>query len=195
MLIVVSNAEFSKGEAKLINHLFDEGLQVFHLRKPEASASEIQRLLEDLNPIHLTKIALHQHHSLAKAFGIKRLHFPEVNRKNTTAEGNIQLKQEGYTLSTSIHNVEDVADVFDYAFYGPVFESISKNGYKAITNPKLQTPNSKLIAIGGIDENNCIKALVMGFAGVAVLGAIWQTAKPIKQFKKIQSKCSSIAQL
>lgn len=197
MLIVISYAAAIANEAHFINSLFDEGLQLFHLRKPEASASEIQQLLKDINPVHHLKISLHQHHAIAKTFRIKRLHFPEAARKNTRAEEYIHLKQEGYSLSTSVHDLEEnVAEVFNYAFYGPVFNSISKKGYTSTIaeNSKLKTENPKLIAIGGVDENNCTKAFEMGFAGVAVLGAIWQSAEPIKQFKKLHRTCSLTAQ-
>jgi hypothetical protein len=40
MLIVVSDAHFFKHEATCINALFDAGLQVFHLRKPNAAVLE-----------------------------------------------------------------------------------------------------------------------------------------------------------
>lgn len=193
MLIVVSDTGFRSDEAILINALFDEGLQLFHVRKPEASASAIQFLLEGINPVHLSKIALHQQHSLAEIVAIKRLHFPEAIRKKTAAEEWLQLKKRGYTLSTSIHRIEEeIADVFDYAFFGPVFNSISKKGYTAMAGSTFNLQPSKLVAIGGIDENNCTSALAMGFAGVAVLGAIWQNDEPVKQFKKIQRQCSSI---
>lgn len=198
MLIVVSDAQFLKGEADIVNALFDEGLQLLHLRKPEASASEIQQALEKINSVHLSKIALHQHHSLAKTFEIKRLHYPEWKRKNSTTEEWKRLKEEGYHLSTSVHQLNEIVDaVFDYVFFGPVFDSISKKGYAAslIKHSPLTIQHSRLIAIGGIDEKNCTIAFEMGFAGVAVLGAIWQSGEPFKQFKKIQNKCSSIAQL
>lgn len=195
MLIVVSDTQLVKNEANIINALFDQGLHVFHLRKPKVSVSAIQSLLEEINPIHLSKISLHQHHSLAEKVGIKRLHYPEIKRKNSTTEEWKKLKEEDYHLSTSIHQVDEaIEDEFGYAFFGPVFDSLSKKGYTAITNSKFKVQNSKLIAIGGIDENNCTKALEMGFAGVAVLGAIWQHAEPINQFKKIKRKCSLIVQ-
>ncbi len=66
MLVVVSDSLILKKEAALINALFDEGLQLFHLRKPETAATGIQQVLEKINPVHLSKVALHQHHALAK---------------------------------------------------------------------------------------------------------------------------------
>lgn len=197
MLIVISDTGFKKEEAVVINALFDEGLQLFHLRKSYDSASEIEKLLVQIHPVHLSKITLHQQHILAEKFGMKRLHFSEATRKKAPAKEWMQLKEKGFHLSTSVHNTNEVVpDEFESVFFGPVFDSISKEGYTSIITEhrKFKIQNSKWIALGGIDENNCIKAFAMGFESVAVLGAVWKSADPLKKFKKIQKECSCIAQ-
>ncbi len=196
MVIVVSDAVLRKDEAGIINALFDEGLQIFHLRKPFATAWELQQLLRAINSKYHAKIALHQHHALAESFGINRLHYPEVKRKGAAAEELEQLKEAGFHLSTSVHHInEAVHEGFDYVFFGPVFNSISKAGYTATINENIVLPKkqTKQIAIGGIDANNCAKAMQMGFDGVAVLGAVWQSNDALHQFKQIQNACSLIA--
>src|SRR5687768_14398114 len=80
-LIVASDSALRKNEAAVINALFDEGLEVFHLRKPFTSAEETEQLLQQIDNTQVSKIALHQHHQLANMFGIKRLHYPEAKRK------------------------------------------------------------------------------------------------------------------
>lgn len=198
MLIVVSEENFRKEEASIINALFDEGLQRFHLRKPGASLFETSRLLEQIDAKHRSGISLHQHHELAASFGISRLHFPGKKRESSSGREWQKLKLQDFCLSTSIHNCDEtVTEEFDYVFYGPVFDSISKKGYKAGVQTNLSSISHRfsLIAIGGIHENNCRQAMEMGFEGVAVLGAIWQSKTPVQQFKKIQDACNSIAQL
>lgn len=198
MLIVISDPMMRSDDAVLINALFDEGMEVFHLRKPSAAAPEIQHLLEKIKQNHYGKIALHQHHQLAKNSGIKRLHYTEEHRKKTDAAEWSLLKEQGFHLSTSIHKIEEtqiVSDHFNYVFFGPVFNSISKKGYVATVTTNFIVPGKKikLVAIGGIDENNISKPLQTGFDGVAVLGAIWQSADPVKSFKQIKKACSLIA--
>lgn len=193
MLIVVADAVMRNHEAAIIDGLFEEGLQLFHLRKPQADAGDMERLLREINPVHRARIALHQHHELAGQFGINRLHYTEAQRKHTDEEEWLQKKEEGFCLSTSIHQVEEaVPPAFDYAFFGPVFNSISKQGYEAVVPSGFRLPATarRLIAIGGIDENNCGSVLEMGFMGVAVLGTIWQSDDPIGQFRKIQRACN-----
>lgn len=199
MLLVVSDTSFFKDEAVLINALFDEGLEVFHLRKPLASESETQELIRQIKPEHIKKIALHAHHQLAAISWISRLHYTEEKRKNSDEKEWQALKESGYRLSTSIHQATEgvrLSDCFDYAFLGPVFDSISKPNYTSVIpgNFKLPEVKTKLIAIGGIKENNITTAREMGFDGVAVLGSIWHSNDPVKSFQQIKKAWNSIVQ-
>ncbi len=195
MIIVISSPTPITNEASLINQLFDEGLSAFHLRKPESSSQELVLLLQEINPIHYSKIALHSHHYMAKSFGINRLHYTEASRKQLTDEN---LSENENILSTSVHSVEDyknLSEHFNYTFLSPVFDSISKPGYNA-KDFDLSHKNAfvKLIALGGINEINCSKAYDMGFDGIALLGSVWNSEDKMKTFKAIRSQCPIIAQ-
>ncbi|MEI8137177.1 MAG: thiamine phosphate synthase [Bacteroidota bacterium] len=199
MLILISNPTPVTKEAFLINQLFDEGLAIFHLRKPDSSTQELVLLLQEINPIHYSKIALHSHHYLAKSFGINRQHYTEAGLKQVS-EVNLSEQKLENKLSTSVHSILDfkkIPDYFDYAFLSPVFNSISKPNYTAqefdLTDIDKKS-TTKLIALGGINETNCHMALDMGFDGIALLGSIWNSENKIKAFKTIQSVCSTIAQ-
>lgn len=196
MLIVISSPTPITNEASLINQLFDEGLSVFHLRKPESSSQELVLLLQEINPIYYSKIALHSHHYMAKSFGINRLHYTEASRKQLT-EIDLSEKKTENILSTSVHSVvdyENLSPQFDYAFLSPVFDSISKPGYQAQSFDLSKKTEIKLIALGGINETNCCKAFDMGFDGIALLGSVWNSEDKLKTFKAIQSQCPIIAQ-
>jgi thiamine-phosphate pyrophosphorylase len=185
-LIVITDPAMIPQEAATINQLFDAGLDVLHVRKPGIAAAAVTNLLASVAGEYHERIALHQHHELAGQFGMNRLHFMETARSN-----GVPVKQQGYCFSTSVHNPEvyqGLPHCFDYAFYGPVFDSISKPGYKAHTGTRNAPANSpvRLIALGGINEENCLLPLEMGYDGVAVLGAIWQSSNPVQTFKNIQ---------
>lgn len=194
MLIVISNPTPIANEAIIINALFDEGLEVLHLRKQEAAVDELRGLIEKIHSKYHQQIALHQHHKIANDYGIKRWHFTEANRKQMNEEALIQLKMTNHILSTSIHQAEAYKSLsfsFEYAFFGPVFNSISKQGYIASLKDDFVFPiknnHPKVIAIGGIDATNIQQAMDMKFNGAAVLGAIWQKPEEsIQQFKAIQ---------
>ena len=194
MLVVISNPTSIGGEATIINKLFDEGLEILHLRKPRVPIDEIKQLLQKIKLQYHHKISLHQHHELAENFDIKRLHFTETNRIKTSNEVLIKLKAANYILSTSIHQVQEyknLATAINYTFFGPVFNSISKTGYTAVTAKgfifPVQANHSKVFAIGGIDATNILALKKMQFNGAAVLGSIWQnTGESILQFKALQ---------
>jgi thiamine-phosphate pyrophosphorylase len=190
-IVVISNPKSLANEALLINQLFDEGLTVLHLRKPDYSVMECAQLLDAIDNQHYPKIALHQHHELAKDYGIKRIHYPEKLRPEL-------LNQESdMTFSTSMHQlsaIKKVASVkdFDYCFFGPVFNSLSKPGYQGVLAKdfKLNKDNvdTKVYAIGGITIENIPLVKQMGFDGIALLGCLWnEPTKAIEIFKNIKS--------
>lgn len=195
MLIVISSPTPVSNEAFLINQLCEEGLSVFHLRKPDYTEPKLTALLKEIDPVHYSKIALHRFHHLAGSFGINRLHFTGEGRKQINKDALMAYKSEGMVLSTSVHSMPEYYDLsshFDYTFLGPVFDSISKPGYqaKAFNMESMDKKQAtKLIALGGIDSTNCSKAYSMGFDGVAVLGAVWNNEHKINAFKVIQSLC------
>lgn len=189
-LIVISDPVCFEGEADLINALFDAGMAVFHLRKPDTDKSTYAGLISKIAKQYHGGIALHQFHELAEDFPlIKRLHYPEQHRK---ASLNAIVDLNGYTLSTSVHHLTTLHELkgFDYAFYGPVFNSISKPGYEGLQKDDLMLPDKdrlvKIIGIGGIDEEKVQRLKEMGFDGIAVLGTIWNN-KPqtVNNFKSL----------
>ena len=185
-LIVVSDAVYFENEAKLINQLFEAGMAIFHLRKPGTDQSAFKGLIDQIEKQYHNRIALHQFHELSKDLtDIKRLHFPEQRRKE------VFKNVDGYTLSTSIHHLDELKNVvgFDYTFYGPVFNSISKQGYSGIGSADLVLPENsgiKIIGLGGIDHEKVQDVKLMGFDGVAVLGAIWNNKQQaVQNFKSL----------
>lgn len=194
MVIAISNPTGIADEATIINNLFDEGLEILHIRKPGAAIDEIRLLIQKIKMQYHYRISLHQHHELAFDFEIKRLHYTAIHRKKMSNEMLMKLKLESYILSTSIHCLQEwksLSAAIDYTFFGPVFNSISKSGYTAVITDDfilpIQPPYSKVIAIGGINTKNIKKIKQMQFNGAAVLGSIWQKPREsILQFKALQ---------
>lgn len=194
-LIVITHPEILSEEAGIVNRLFAHGLARLHVRKPKATETELRVWLEQIDPQFRGRVALHQHHELAHEFGITGLHFTEKNRLVQSEETLEILKGNGLILSTSIHDpeaLERLSHCFDYAFLGPVFDSISKADYssKIPADFRLRKRNypNQVIALGGIDAENLKSALEMGFDGAAVLGSIWQKpGNAVAQFENLKS--------
>ena len=178
-LIVISHPDTVVNEARIINQLFETGLMRFHLRKPDWDEQRVSGLLRQIDERYYPYIALHQHHHIAIDFAIRRLHYTERDRLATEQDKLAYQKGQGYVLSTSIHDIIEFSSLppFDYTFFGPVFNSISKPGYqtKLTEDFRINRNNSqpKIIALGGVERSNLGKLKAMGFDGVAVLGTIW----------------------
>ena len=196
-LIVIAKPTVFKEESNLINQLFEAGLQVFHLRKENVDKAAYQKIIDGILPEYHPRIALHHFHSLANDYNIHRIHHTENFRK----ERNNGKLPENKTYSTSIHHLADMEQIgqYQYSFFGPVFNSLSKPGYQGVIlsdfrlEKKHATP--KIIALGGIGLTEIDQVKAMNFDGVALLGSIWNDpSQSVTTFKKAHAKCLVYAQ-
>ncbi|MDY3268456.1 MAG: thiamine phosphate synthase [Phocaeicola sp.] len=174
-LILITTPEYFVEEDQILNALFEEGLDILHLRKPNTEAVYAERLLTLIPEKHHKKIVIHDHFELYNEYNLRGLH---LNSRNPLPPDNYSGQ-----LSASCHTFEEVkADkkTCDYVFLSPIFNSISKDGYNSgfteedITNGvKAGVIDKKVIALGGIDHNSIEKIKEMGFGGAAVLGGLW----------------------
>lgn len=194
MLIVISNPTPVEQEHRIINALFDEGLAIFHLRKPDLSRKQLTELLTNIDKRHHSKIVLHQHHELAESFGTNRLHYPERDRLlNEHALRNSDMS--AFILSTSVHQSLSYTCLplaFEYCFLSPVFNSISKPECTSLLIPGFRLPlktTTKLIALGGIGSATIPDVKKLNFDGIALLGSVWKAPEmAIVNFKKMQQQ-------
>ncbi|WP_293307796.1 thiamine phosphate synthase [Pedobacter sp. UBA5917] len=191
-LIVIAKPTVFKEESDLVNRLFEAGLQVFHLRKENVGEAGYRKIIEGISSEYHPRIALHHFHSLANEYHINRIHHTESFRK----ERNHEALAENKIYSTSIHHLTDMEQVgqYDYSFFGPVFNSLSKPGYQGVIPPgfrlEKQHIKPKIIALGGIGLNQMDQVNEMNFDGIALLGTIWNDpAQGLLNFKKAQAKC------
>jgi thiamine-phosphate pyrophosphorylase len=202
-MIVITNPIWIANEICTIHSLFESGLELLHIRKPDFSVAEMRSFLLEINSDFRRQLVLHGHHHLASESGINRIHFSKSERKKTvTLFGKSAFetyKTKGFHLSTSVHTIEDfnaLNNAFEYAFLSPIFPSISKENYSSKTDLFEAIKNrtnysTKLIALGGIESKNAEQTLENGFDNIALLGTIWNQNNPIENFKS----CQKIVQL
>lgn len=191
LYIITDPAAVAK-ESLVINSLFTNGLEILHLRKPGSSIDEVAELLTNIDAKFHHRISLHQHHKLSEQFEITRFHLTEESRKKTGVSELEKYRSDGKVLSTSIHSLDEykkLSPCFDYCFFGPVFNSISKKEYGSIVNNDLvleEQTRTKIIALGGINNDSIPAVKKMGFSGIALLGSIWQSEDPVEKFNQIK---------
>ena len=174
--ITITSPEFLSGEATFIGKLFLQGLDLLHLRKPEASLEAYKRLLLQIPKHWYSRIVLHEHFALAEEFGLHGIH---LNRRCSQVSDSFHR-----SISCSCHTIEEVIAQKvskDYVFLSPIFDSISKVGYHAAFSPTLlkqaaveNVIDEKVIALGGITADNIPLVKEWHFGGVAFLGDIWK---------------------
>ena len=189
MKIVLSNPIEIENEFIQVNALFEEGLTHFHLRKPDFSKREVEEYLKNIKPIYLKRVVLHSHHDLIKKYNMKGIHLRGKDFQLFSNDVLItlvkDLQKRGFTASASLHAFEEIESLpcrLDYAFLSPIFQSISKQDYpSAFSKDELanffQQRKSKtpIVALGGVREENLEQLQQIGFAGIALLGSIWQS--------------------
>ena len=106
--------------------------------------------------------------------------------------------------SRAVHDLPTLRsslDTYDRLLLSPIFPSLSKSGHhpspdlsSAALRTVLALPRrAEVIALGGIEATRIPACRELGFDGVAVLGAIWQAADPMRAFTDIQNASASSA--
>lgn len=115
-----------------------------------------------------------------KEYNLKGIH---LNRRNPEPPA----CYSGH-ISCSCHSLEEVKQYkpgCDYVFLSPIFDSISKQDYKSgYTAEEIRSAvkngiiDRRVIALGGIDENNLLRVKDFGFGGAAIMGTLWNKFDP-----------------
>lgn len=190
-MIVITNPIPITNEIKTIHSLFESGLELLHVRKPDYSEEVMKAFLSKIELRYHSNLVLHQHHNLAEYFGIHRIHYTENQRTQLSITSD---QFAAFTRSTSTHSIADFNSLnngFDYTFLSPIYPSISKPDYASNLNHlemvKQRTNfKTRLVALGGISSENIKETYRLGFDAVALLGTIWNSTNPIENFKLCQ---------
>ena len=179
-LIAITKPDFYDGEAAFIKRLFESGFDIVHLRKPCNDLARrvhidcISNILNELSSEERSKIVVHDYPELYYEFSLKGIH---INK-------NIVKYPEDYQgfKTRSCHSLEEVKlykDDFDYVFLSPIFDSISKQGYKsAFTEDELRRASEegiideKVVALGGVTYDRISLLKDLGFGGAAMMGGV-----------------------
>jgi len=191
-LIAISYPGSFNDEHIIINGLFNEGLEILHLRKPDWSRGDVAKLLDMIDAKFHNRIVLHSHYELYGMYNLMGIHF---TRKTMHL---IDLyKYSPIHKSISCHSYEEIdryKHVMDYCFISPVFDSISKQGYKSAINLnvlEVYAQCSQIVALGGIDVTRLRDLQDINLYGAAMLGYLWNSESVIDAFLKAKQLCFS----
>ena len=86
-LILLTPPDFFVEEDKILTALFEEGLDLLHLRKPDTEPVYSERLLTLLPESHHNQIVVHDHFYLKEEFNLRGIH---LNGRNPETSGGLQ---------------------------------------------------------------------------------------------------------
>lgn len=180
-MILITHSQLVPNETEIINALFDKGLEVLHLRKPEATVLQLHELLSKIDQQFHSRIMIHSHYELLETFQLRGLHFTEKSKGQIRSYDEVRC-----TKSLAIHELSDlkcVDNTINYVFMSPLFPSVSKVGYSKQWNfdrlkAELSSPRTfKIVALGGVTLDNIKQVTELGFDDFAVLGSVWESLK------------------
>ena len=174
-IIAITTPKVIDEDTFLIKNLLERGIDFVHLRKPDADINACRKLLSELTDEERTKIIVHDFPELYFEFSLKGIH---INRNFTSLPNDYK----GYK-TRSCHSLEEIIKYkndYDYLFLSPIFDSISKVGYKSEFNNQdlLEASeggiiDEKVIALGGVTFDKIPYLKELHFGGVAMIGGLY----------------------
>ena len=139
-----------------------------------------------IEPRYRERIVVHEHYDLAEEYGLRGVHLKarDMGRMGEFA---------GKAVSFSCHSVEEAEGMPEeaaYCFLSPVFDSISKASYRSAfaQMPDLSGCRVPVVALGGITAERADACRRAGFAGVAVLGYLWEKPEEaLMRFRRLRT--------
>lgn len=196
-LVLLTAPDFLPGESDVLTQLLVCGIDRLHLRKPGCSEGQLEELIHRLPPEYYERISLHDHFALQARYKLGGIH---LNGRNPDVPEDFK-----GLVSRSCHSLEEVSmygPQTDYHFLSPIFDSISKQGYRsAFRKEELCQAvqkgilTRKTIALGGVSADRLPLLHAMGFGGAAFLGDIWKHYRSEADLPVLLAHCEELVRI
>lgn len=175
-LLLLSSPHFFVEEDKIISSLFEEGLDILHLRKPDTEPVYSERLLTLMPREHHSRIITNDHFYLKEEFQLMGIHLSARN----------PMPPQNYNglITRSCNSLEELAEAkrdSQYVILKDVFDSLSDPERKSKYTPEQLREAGRrglidrhVIAQTGISLDTIPQAADMGFGGVIVYNDLWK---------------------
>ena len=174
-LIVVTTPTFFVEEDKIITALFEEGLDILHLRKPETPAMYSERLLTLIPEKYHKRIVTHEHFYLKEEYRLNGIHID-----TPTLTPPLNYKGHISRTCTKLELLKEMKKQSNYVFLRNIFDSQSEpeqKSYFTMNDLEKAADNGlidkKVYALGGMNTDNLQIARDLGFGGVVICGDLW----------------------
>jgi thiamine-phosphate pyrophosphorylase len=175
-----------ENEIQTIVKLFELGLDMLHLRKPNFNERKMEKLIEEIPSTYYDRIVLHGHYSLTSKYKLKGIHMRKSHRSsslsNTFKKLLMKLRSPGILITTSFRSLQSLQEnnaQFDYVLLSNVF---TDNGhYKSdqdsgvnILKKVVEASRQKVVGVVALDADNVKVIEAAGFYGAGLPEQIWE---------------------
>lgn len=173
-LIIQTLPTYFVEEDKIITALFEEGMDVLHINKPESEPLYMERLLSLLPTKVYGKIVIHQNYYLMKEHDLKGIHIDDPNVP--VPDG---FKRHISRSTNKISDLKNFKKECDYVMLHSLFDSLHDEVKASLTIEEMQEArragliDKHVYALGGMSLENVQQAKDMGFGGVVICGDLW----------------------
>jgi len=204
-LIVITPESTSADEIEIVNRMLANGLQRLHVRKPSYGTEDYKDYIKTIDRRFYPQVVIHGSFELYSEYGLGGIHLNSAARNDTLVREQVK-NIPSSAISTSFHSWEEIRkNSFDYnyVFISPVFDSISKPGYKGCIDLDGADETKQIFAaqhkycpkitgLGGVGPEQLKTLHEAGFDGGAMLGSIWNSADPYAVFLEAMTQLKSL---
>ncbi len=173
-LIIMTQPTYFVEEDKILSALFEEGLDLLHINKPEAEPLYAERLLTLLPKSAYSHISVHQHYYLKEEYDLRGIHIDDPR----------QPVPDGFRrhISRSTPNIGDLKEMkkkCEYVMLHSLFDSLHDSVRASLTVEQMEEAHrrglidKKVYALGGMSLESIPLAKDLGFGGVVICGDLW----------------------
>lgn len=174
-LIIMTSPTYFVEEDKILETLFEEGMEMLHLNKPDSSPVYAERLLSLLPEEYHKKIVVHDNYYLKNEYGLAGIHLDEAD-----AEAPQGYKGKISRTCRSLEELKSAKKQSKYVFLRDVFDSISDaNGKASFSYDQLKDASHRglidkhVYALGGVRLENIKVLKELGFGGAVICNDLW----------------------
>lgn len=170
-LLLMTTPVFFVEEHQILTALFDEGLDILHLRKPHTEPVYSERLLTLLPAEYRNRVVVHDHYYLRNEYRLRGIHLNPRNEPPAKTKGSVSAS------ALTLPDVQRIKRNVDYVLFTPQMETPGQDAQHTERQidewGATKLIDNKVMLMGGVTCENVARAKRAGFGGVVLYGAIW----------------------
>jgi thiamine-phosphate diphosphorylase len=188
---------------KLVRAAVAARIDLIQIREKNLSASVLYELATTAARItneSPTRLLINDRSDIAAAAGADGVHLTTTSLPTAVVR---QTFGDEFLIGVSVHSLEEAVEArqggADFAVFGPVFETASKQQYgsppglAALTRVSSELAPFPILAIGGVSVNKVADCITAGARGVAAITMLQEADELRDVVKEIRRRCNEVS--